>query len=720
MLVLISVLLVEVIFLSFAIIVFRTGIKNELNKYFFSFLISFAALAALNYLSNLIQIGHDGLLIINKILFVAALAAFYILGSFATAITRRQQLPGTALALAITVAVLALTPFVVNDITIGDQAATSVGIQFGALAIVYFLSILALAIFVFFQLGSGARSSDRKVKAYSKNLLVTIGIAIIAMLVTNVLLPTLYNNFDLSTTGLLFGSLIIAGVGYAVVRQGLFDIRSAVVRSVTYTMVLATLTGLYFVAALALSTFFGSTFTSPQQTTSGVLIGLILALVFQPLRHFFDHLTRRIFFQDEYSRNDFFSRLNGTLASTTDLHHLMKIVAKEIGITLKSEQAFFFLYSTKQRPISVGTTGHSVLPKADAQMMDSFVQSHTANVIVASLLETDDVMCRMMVSHKLELILPLVQNDTVIGYFCLGPHRVSNYAARDIQILETISDELVIAIQNAHSVQEVKDLNATLQQRINEATHELRVSNAQLHRLDEAKDEFVGMASHQLRTPLTSVKGYISMVIEGDAGKITDAQKHLLEEAFTSSERMVHLINDFLNVSRLQTGKFIIDKRPSNLAKVVEQEIDSLLTTAASRNLSFSYTPPKRFPILDLDEGKIRQVIMNFADNALYYSAENTTIHVKLTIQDAVVVFSVKDTGIGVPLTEQAELFTKFYRASNARKQRPDGTGVGLFLAKKVIDAHGGKVVFESVEGQGSTFGFHLPLEKLRSVDNAN
>jgi len=325
-----------------------------------------------------------------------------------------------------------------------------------------------------------------------------------------------------------------------------------------------------------------------------------------------------------------------------------------------------------------------------------------------------------MASHRVELILPLTQGEDSIGYLCLGEHLTSGYTSRDLKVLGTIADELMIAIQNALSIQEVKALNETLQQRIDSATRELRASNAQLQRLDKAKDEFVSMASHQLRTPLTSVKGYISMVIEGDAGKITETQKHLLDEAFNSSERMVHLINDFLNVSRLQTGKFMIDKRPIDLAKVVEQELDSLSTNASSRNLTFVYKSPIGFPMLDLDEGKMRQVIMNFADNSLYYSTEHTHILVRLSIEGDEVIFTVKDTGIGVPQNEQAQLFSKFYRASNARKQRPDGTGVGLFLAKKVIDAHGGKVIFESAEGKGSTFGFRLPLSKLRSANDTN
>lgn len=135
----------------------------------------------------------------------------------------------------------------------------------------------------------------------------------------------------------------------------------------------------------------------------------------------------------------------------------------------------------------------------------------------------------------------------------MGEHLSGNYTKRDLNVLSTINNELIIAIQNAVSLHEVWELNATLQQRINVATKELRSSNAQPRPFDEVKDEFMSMASHQLRTPLTSVKGYISMVLEGDAGKISTQQQKLLVEAYKSSERMVGLIADFLNVSRLQT-----------------------------------------------------------------------------------------------------------------------------------------------------------------------
>jgi signal transduction histidine kinase len=255
--------------------------------------------------------------------------------------------------------------------------------------------------------------------------------------------------------------------------------------------------------------------------------------------------------------------------------------------------------------------------------------------------------------------------------------------------------------------------NVILSEQLRLTSNRLKKSNDKLKALDEAKDEFVSMASHQLRTPLTSIKGYISMVLEGDAGEINETQKQMLGQAFFSSQRMVYLISDLLNVSRLKTGKFVIEPKPAYLPDIVESEMQQLIEGASAKNLTLSYTKPKEFPTLLLDEMKIRQVIMNFTDNAIYYTPSGGKIQVSLKETPKAVEFTVKDSGIGVPKEQQHKLFEKFFRADNARKSRPDGTGLGLFMARKVIVAQGGSIIFQSAEGKGSTFGFSFPKEKL-------
>ena len=565
--------------------------------------------------------------------------------------------------------------------------------------------LLSACIILFVHLRRASHDLHRQIKIILYGVIISSIIGVIF----NLILP-IVGNYQFTQLGPAGAIFFVASVAYAVARYGLFDVRLAIVRTVTYGLSIISLAAIYLIVAYVIfNQILGQT-SELSQTIVNVVLTLVLAFLFQPVKRFFDHLTKRLFYKDVYSADDFFEALNKVLTSTTDLRSLLKRVSVMLADTFNSEQAFFFVYTKQGGFISSGTDDHSRLPYNDAEELRALRE-----IITLDSSDLPHKIRRMMVSHKIALVMPLYRDQEIVGYVCLGEHRTSLYSHRDQRVLRTVADELVIAIQNALSVQEVKDLNANLEQRIESATRELRTSNAQLQKLDEAKDEFISMASHQLRTPLTSIKGYVSMLMDGDVGKVTDEQKHLLQEAFISSERMVRLIGDFLNVSRLQTGKFIIDKHPIDLAKIVEQEVEGLEPNASARGLSFTYKKPKNVPLMQLDENKIQQVIMNFADNAIYYSKENSKIKVSLAVVDNYVEFTVKDTGIGVPLAEQEQLFSKFFRATNARKQRPDGTGVGLFLAKKVIDAHDGKIIFESKEGKGSTFGFRLPLPKSDS-----
>ncbi|MDB5162848.1 MAG: putative Histidine kinase [Candidatus Saccharibacteria bacterium] len=530
----------------------------------------------------------------------------------------------------------------------------------------------------------------------------------------NLILPG-FGYYQYIGLGPLFTFIMVTAVFYAIARHGLFDIRLAVVRTVTYLLSLVTLAGIYLIVIFLIFDTVLNQSSTISQITVNVFLTLVLAFTFQPIKRFFDKLTNRVFYQDNYNIDEFITELSRALSSTNDLHGLLRQAAEKIAYTMKSTDISFVVYTGSERSEQIGTGSYSRISYKDVRWLDDFIGISVVEPKVLSQLEEDDeLLRRMMVSHRIAIILPLVRQGIKMGYLFLGDHKRSSYNARDIRVVRSIADELVIAIQNALTVEQIKELNAHLEQRVDAATKELRRTNAQLQKLDEAKDDFISMASHQLRTPLTSIKGYLSMMIEGDVGKISQQQEHVLNEAFLSSERMVRLISDFLNVSRLQTGKFILEKHPVDIALLIQREIDSLTQNATARGMKFIYKMPKNIPELDLDENKIQQVVMNFSDNALYYSKDNGKITITLKKIADQIEFIVKDNGIGVPEAEQAHLFNKFFRATNARRARPDGTGVGLFLAKKVIDAHDGEIIFESKEGKGSSFGFRLPLPKKK------
>ena len=206
------------------------------------------------------------------------------------------------------------------------------------------------------------------------------------------------------------------------------------------------------------------------------------------------------------------------------------------------------------------------------------------------------------------------------------------------------------------------------------------------------------------------------MLLEGDAGEIKVGQYEFVQEAYYGATRMVSLINDLLNVSRMETGRFFLEINEFDLTKTIEEEVKQLGKAAKDRGLKLVYQKHGHVSLC-ADEMKIRQVVMNFIDNAIYYTLDGKII-VNLHDEGKNVRLEVTDNGIGVPKEQQKHLFTKFYRAENARSARPDGTGLGLFMAKKVIEEHHGEVIFRSVEGKGSTFGFRLPKEAKCSKDS--
>ena len=620
------------------------------------------------------------------------------------------------------VVLLDLSPVVFSGSTLqSSQVIPTPGPGFIIFA-THFLVFLVGSIFI---LVTGI-PNERGLKR-SQYLSIVIGLVPILLFapITSFVLPVLLLHTEFIFLMPLYATFFVGTVAYTVVRHGLYDVKRAAIFIFNYILTLLTLGIIYYgIAFLISKSILHNSGQGAYSIVSSahIAIALLLAFIFQPIKHFFDRITNKLFYKNSYNIEDFFARLTKRLSVITSLDVLLRYSSSEISHTLKASFGAFYIHQIDKSAVFVATEKIKKLPTQDAEMLDTYVINNFKDIIITDdlTIEASQSIKRMLDSHHIALVLPMTKDNIIVGYLFLGDRLNSRYTHRDIQALLMIADELTITIQNALSVQEIRSLNESLQHRVDVATKELRSSNIMLMRLDKTKDDFISMASHQLRTPLTSIKGYISMVREGDAGKITKSQDQLLEEAFKSSERMVHLINDFLNLSRMQTGKFQIDRRPVDLSKVILQEIASLVTTADSHKLSFAYKAPKNFPILDLDEDKIRQVIMNFSDNAIDYSPEGTNIKVKLTLEAKYAVFTITDTGIGVPRAEQSQLFSKFYRASNARKQRPDGTGVGLYLAKTVIEAHGGKVIFESTENKGSTFGFKLPIDKLRTRSDAD
>lgn len=550
-------------------------------------------------------------------------------------------------------------------------------------------------------------------------LLILIGLSLGAAsaITTNIILPNITQTTYPSRYAFLTIVVWTVVFVYAVVWHRFMNVRQVLARAIGYITTLGALAVLYAFVVLVL--FEG--YVRPHINNAGVesliqiLFVLLAAIAFSPLKQLFDKVSNDLFYRDAYDPQEIINEVNTILVATSTIESLVHGVVHVLRRELKVSYVFVHIADTKRTLLHSYFSGQPVLDAQKKNELTMLLSEQKAKVLLSNDLEGPR-MARSKARRLNEFGAAgsfRIKTANVRGLLVVGYKRSGNgMSKQDAALLRILSDDIAIAIQNIVHTNEIDAFNETLSARIEEATAELRASNKKLKLMDSTKDEFISLTSHQLRTPLTTVKGYISMLLDGDAGELTKQQRRLLEESFHSSQRMVHLISDFLNISRIQTGRFEMELSETDLAGVLNEEIEQLQLSAKSRQIALAYEKPSQFPMVHIDEAKIRQVMMNFIDNAIYYSPPNTTVKVVLLYAGQHIEFRVVDQGIGVPASEQHKLFSKFARASNAKKQRPDGTGIGLFMAKKIIVALGGSIIFQSKENKGSTFGFRLPLQK--------
>lgn len=230
--------------------------------------------------------------------------------------------------------------------------------------------------------------------------------------------------------------------------------------------------------------------------------------------------------------------------------------------------------------------------------------------------------------------------------------------------------------------------------------------------IDETKSQFVTIASHQLRTPLTAIKWYAELLLTGGLGNLNDNQKEYLQELFHASEKMAELIDALLNVSRIEMGTFSVNPEPVNLASLIQEELKELSMQIQDKNFKFSEKYDQTIPLINLDVNLTKIIIQNILSNAVKYTKEGgeISINLRLTKNSSKILFSVKDTGYGIPEDQQSKIFTKLFRADNIKQLDTQGTGLGLYVIKSILETFNGKIWFESTENIGSTFFIEIPI----------
>ena len=286
------------------------------------------------------------------------------------------------------------------------------------------------------------------------------------------------------------------------------------------------------------------------------------------------------------------------------------------------------------------------------------------------------------------LVIPVLREDRVIAVIDLESTDPDYFTSDDVSFIRGLVSHAAIAIENAQLFEQVKTAN-------------------------QAKTEFMSTASHELKIPMTSIKGYARLLEMGAGGALSDQQKEFLGVISNNVDRMSKLVNDLLDVSRIEAGRIRLEMRDVQIREVINEVVESVRTHIKKKNLNLTVTVPDDLPQLRADYSRMLQIVTNLVSNAYKYTPAGGDIKVVARPYNGDIegiAVTVADTGYGISDEDQANLFTTFFRSTDENIRNEPGTGLGLSITKKMIESHGGELTVESKLGQGTSFTFTLPL----------
>jgi signal transduction histidine kinase len=333
----------------------------------------------------------------------------------------------------------------------------------------------------------------------------------------------------------------------------------------------------------------------------------------------------------------------------------------------------------------------------------AFIQSYSEHAAVSTLpthtqpprADKQSLALRSMFQAEEIIAMPVLFGDRLFAYLVAGTNR----PRPGLSTPEDLDYFAGLAAQVGHALENTGNYLS------------LEEQNQRLRHLDELKDSFISITSHQLRTPLSIVKWILSILIADDQVKKMTEQYKLVSQAYESNERLIHVVNDLLNVSRLQEGRLPYSPQPTDLRQVVEDLRSNAHTACTNRELRLELDLPPQLPVVSLDPIIFREAMQNLLDNALDYNIPNGFVRLSAGIRDGKAFIAIANSGMGIPPDEQKHMYDQFYRSPEAVKMQPSGNGLGLYLTRAIVQQHGGEILCDSAPGQDTTFTVLLPIE---------
>ncbi len=596
----------------------------------------------------------------------------------------------------------------------------------------------AVLSFMMLQIGAilgGVASLFRKYrlsKGYLRQQLqliaVGISISFILMLVSTVILPLIFHItwfVDWSPLFLLLGGGAVAA---AIGRYQLLDIRPVLARTVSYFLVLIIFATFQSIFLFLFSNLIFGSLLDLRLASIFVFLSIAVGFTLQPLKKFLTKTTDQIFYQDYYDFEELLHQLTLIMASTLLLEDLCRKLLQRMLQNMKIHRGMIILIE-ENGIYQVVSEGYDETPVLDEKEIGELL--HPNELMIYESLSNNKLQ-NIFKKYEFELVIEMIKEGQTIGLITLGGKLSGDpFSSRDSKLVNIIASQAAVAIENAKAYEEIRRFNITLEDEIERATSQLLAANKKLQELDKLKDEFVSIASHELRTPMVSIKNYIWMTLAGKGGRLQRKQKFYLDRAYASANRMSQLINDLLNISRIESGRIILNITQLKIGELVSQIVGEFQPRSEAHHVQVTIECPtaKHQKMSDLpdvmaDRDKIAEVLTNLIGNALKFTPPQGKVRVCLTASKQFVTISVIDTGVGLARDQISKLFKKFGMLKESyisNKDSAQGTGLGLYISKSIVELHGGKIWVESDgHGKGSTFSFTVPvyseegLKKLR------
>lgn len=698
-------IVVAALTLLVGLVVILRNPRSRLHESLFLTSVFFSLWMVANFYSNDLSLDYDQQLLMNRLIFVFSAGAMGWVFIFFGDLTQNTRfLKHRSLFLLFTVVLMltCATPLVVSDI-IPMLPVTEV--VFGPIAILYFAALLFDILASIWILIIEARKSSGITKARLQIVGWTTVVTLVLAFTTNALLPFVFGSYDASIGGPVFFSIMIAGFAYAIVRHRLFDVRLVAVRSFAYLCAITVLAAVYVLLVITITEYvLGDAPDSTPGQLATALLAIPLLFVFQPLRGFFDQVTTKLFYRSVFNPQTVIDEFSTSLVYQTSYQ---QINDNSIHILNEALKPFTSQLWVSEKRSVVFRGHHGKRPNSNPSLMS--LRNLSEELTVIDELPSSDTK-RDFAKHNIGIVSRLSSDQEELGYLILsGKKNGDIYRDRDIEVVRIASHSLSIALDNARKYEQIESFNEELIGKIDKATAKLKLSNAELKELHRAKDDFISAASHQLKPQLSVAKGLVELLQDEDPAKLSDRDE-ILKNTSRSIDRMTRIVSDILEKSLTDTGHVALNVSKCDLLELAEDEYRAAIPEAQKKKIEISLSSDVSSMPVRVDSLKIREVLANVIRNAIEYTRHSGSIEIVVSNSNDQAQVMVHDTGIGIPKEEMHGIGQKFYRASNSIDVRPDGTGIGLYVARGFVEAHGGRLIVSSKEGQGSSIGISVPI----------